>query len=200
MTMIDPVEALTLARETATLLENTAVDSTHTPSIYAHFLRSLIDSKVAGTRAGTRAGSRAGSPADVDAPRLLPDLTASLQDILDANAADDAAMAVNATSDGLYDAGFWANVIISTRGQSGGADTVCLADAHAFVPSSSSLWTCTYEFCFCCDCSRIWWSSWRPFGRRRHAVGRTAIRRLGRAWHVLDAGAASAVLRLPLFS
>lgn len=76
-------------------------------------MRSLIDSKDSGERttAVTRAGSRAGSPS-LEGTRLLPDLTASLQDILDANAADDAALGLNATGDALNNSGFWENMLM----------------------------------------------------------------------------------------
>ncbi|KAL8287204.1 hypothetical protein RQP46_003656 [Phenoliferia psychrophenolica] len=108
--LVDSATALSLARDTATVLENAAVDESHTPAVYAAFLRSLIDSKMSGDRtaAVTRAGSRAGTPG-AESSRLLPDLTASLQDILDQHATEDATMGLNATGDALNDNGFWNN-------------------------------------------------------------------------------------------
>ncbi|KAK4701599.1 hypothetical protein P7C70_g4632, partial [Phenoliferia sp. Uapishka_3] len=134
--VVDSVKCLNLARDTATILEQAAVDASHTPAIYAAFLRSLIDSKLSGDRtaAATRAGSRAGSPVPERAPQL-PGLTASLQDILDANAAEDAAMGLNATSDALNSNGFWDNMLMPGFGgrlgtlSGGGA---MLSNNHAF--------------------------------------------------------------------
>ncbi|KAL8276577.1 hypothetical protein RQP46_011000 [Phenoliferia psychrophenolica] len=46
--LVDPDTALSFARDAATLLEKAAVDESHTPAVYATFLRSLIHSKVTG--------------------------------------------------------------------------------------------------------------------------------------------------------
>lgn len=115
-----------------TLLENAAADEAHTPFLYAKFLRSLIASKVAGDRTaiGTRVGSRAGSPV---AAEPLPDLTASLQEILDANANEDMSTSLDFDT-AVLDDSFWSNVSpdgsLAPRSP---ADSSSCEDAHAYV-------------------------------------------------------------------
>lgn len=48
--------------DVAETLERCAVDDTHTPALYASFLRALIDNKKTGVLPGSRAVSRLGSP------------------------------------------------------------------------------------------------------------------------------------------
>ncbi|GAA6061307.1 hypothetical protein JCM10212_005421 [Sporobolomyces blumeae] len=61
---IDEDIAMKLVRETAEVLEKSAIDEQHTPALYASFLRALIDNKLNGTRtaANSRAPTRPGSP------------------------------------------------------------------------------------------------------------------------------------------
>ncbi|BGP18069.1 hypothetical protein JCM10213v2_006120 [Rhodosporidiobolus nylandii] len=61
---IDEDAAMRLVRETAEVLENSAIDEQHTPALYASFLRMLIENKLHGPRtaANSRAPTRPGSP------------------------------------------------------------------------------------------------------------------------------------------
>ncbi|KAL8292165.1 hypothetical protein RQP46_001631 [Phenoliferia psychrophenolica] len=59
--MIDPVAAMDLVERGAQALERCAVDATHTPAIYACFLRALMKNKRGGG-SGTAPATRAGSP------------------------------------------------------------------------------------------------------------------------------------------
>ncbi|GAA5889963.1 hypothetical protein JCM16303_004877 [Sporobolomyces ruberrimus] len=61
---IDEEAAMRLVRDTADVLEKSAVDEQHTPALYGSFLRALIDNKLNGTRtaANSRAPTRPGSP------------------------------------------------------------------------------------------------------------------------------------------
>ncbi|GAA5983553.1 hypothetical protein JCM5350_000273 [Sporobolomyces pararoseus] len=61
---IDEDAAMKLVRDTAEVLEKSAVDEQHTPALYGSFLRALIDNKLNGSRtaANSRAPTRPGSP------------------------------------------------------------------------------------------------------------------------------------------
>ncbi|GAA5906540.1 Zn(II)2Cys6 transcription factor [Sporobolomyces salmoneus] len=61
---IDEEAAMKLVRDTADVLEQSAVDEQHTPALYGSFLRALIDNKLNGSRtaANSRAPTRPGSP------------------------------------------------------------------------------------------------------------------------------------------
>lgn len=58
---VDESLVIALVRDLANTLETCAVDESHTPALYASFLRALIDSKLNGGR--TAPASRAASPA-----------------------------------------------------------------------------------------------------------------------------------------
>ncbi|GAA5934373.1 Zn(II)2Cys6 transcription factor [Sporobolomyces koalae] len=61
---IDEDAAMRLVRDTADVLEKSAVDEQHTPALYGSFLRALIENKLNGPRtaANSRAPTRPGSP------------------------------------------------------------------------------------------------------------------------------------------
>ena len=60
--VLDEATILRLVTDVAETLERCAVDDTHTPALYASFLRALIDNKKTGVLPGSRAASRLGSP------------------------------------------------------------------------------------------------------------------------------------------
>ncbi|KAK4050348.1 hypothetical protein OIO90_005141 [Microbotryomycetes sp. JL221] len=62
--VIDENAAIRLVRDVAETFERSAVDETHTPALYASFLRTLLDNKLHGPRTapGSRVNTRPGTP------------------------------------------------------------------------------------------------------------------------------------------